>query len=155
LIKEGKKMYLKRVKEIAKKLAWIKTQPADTLVILTSDHAELFTDTKSFHHGNFALKDQAIFDVPLLIREHSTTKKIIRYHIYDYLLPKIIFDKLEKSFESAPKYLIKLNQQLSNELDKTRTELKQLNNIVNNIKQSKTFRLWQAYCKIRDKILKI
>lgn len=153
LVKEGKKAYLKRVKKLAKNISWIKTQPPETLIILTSDHAELFSNTKSFHHGNFALEDQAIFDVPLLIREDSKTKKIIRYHNYDYLLPKIIFDKLEKPFESVPKYLIKLNQQLSNELDKTRTQVKLLNNIIDNIKKSKTFRLWQAYCRVRKIII--
>src|SRR3989344_2781766 len=115
LITEWKKAYIKRVKTIAKRLSWIKSISPRTLVILTSDHGELFSGPDSFHHGNFALTDSSIFEVPLLIRENTTNKTIEKNICYDFLLPQLICEKLDIPFESIPKMLIRRNRYIINQ----------------------------------------
>jgi arylsulfatase A-like enzyme len=117
-VKEAKRIYERRIKLISKKLRWIKTLPKNCLVILTSDHAELFSRPGSFHHGNFALKNEEIYNVPLLIRENIDRKIIIKEYFFDFLIPKLIFDKLSLQFESIPKILIKENLELRDELNR-------------------------------------
>jgi arylsulfatase A-like enzyme len=92
-LKKGKKSYLKRVQKIAKKLSWIKDLDSDTLLILTSDHNELFIDDKSAYHGRNTEKLDEIYKVPFLIKEKNI-KKRINQKIFDYNLFKIIKSKI-------------------------------------------------------------
>lgn len=106
LIKSAKRAYEKRAKKIAEKLTWINELPEDILVILTSDHAELFyEDGKNIQHGNFALSNPKIYDVPLLIKDHEKKQKIEKCY-YDLNLINIIFSKLEIEYKT-PKEIIR------------------------------------------------
>ncbi len=79
------------------------------LVILSSDHGELFfEDNKNFHHGNFALKSYEIFKVPLFMKTNKN-KKVIREIIYDFYLPLLILNKLLKKIKHISWKLTSLN----------------------------------------------
>lgn len=189
LIYEGKDYYLKRIKFIAKKLNWLNKLDKKILVILTSDHGELFFENgKAFHHGNFALQNPDIFETPLLIRSNEG-KKIIKETIYDFYLPLLILKKIEANKDIIHQFLtirkndlktnllikknqniknqlqqaqkklekletlIKENQILQNQIQQTKTHIQNLEATLNKIKSAKFFKLWQGYCKLRDKIL--
>lgn len=47
------------------------------------------------------------------------------------------------------------NNHLQNQIQQTRMHIQNLENTLNIIKSAKFFKLWQFYCKIRDKILSL
>ncbi|NMC99856.1 MAG: hypothetical protein GYA62_09060 [Bacteroidales bacterium] len=145
LLKEGEKEYAKRAAFLAKKLSWIKNINRHTLVILLSDHAELFFGVGSFHHGNLALKNKKIFYVPLLLKENTAQKTVVTDYMYDYLIPKLIFDKLELPFESVAKRVLRTNAELKNELAMIyHSRFWKLLAFLRKIKKNSLFFRWQS-----------
>lgn len=141
MIKEGKSEYNKRIKTLARRLKWINKLSKKTLVILLSDHAELFSTPGSFHHGNLALRDGRIFMVPLFLKENISKKQTINKFTYDFLIPKLIFDKLGIPFESVAKALVINNKKLKEE-NKINKE------IIEKFQNSKTWKLLYYYKRI-------
>lgn len=138
VVKFAKNEYEKRIKTMAKRLSWISKLPKNILVILTSDHAELFSKQGAFHHGSLATETSEIFSVPLLLKENTSTKKIDNGYMFDFLLPKLIFDKLEAQFKSIPRMLIEDNKKMKSELNK--------------IHNSKTWKLLYFYKNITSSL---
>lgn len=86
----GKKLYVKRIEAFSKKLAWLNDLDLKTLVILTSDHGELFfEDDKNCHHGNLARTTLDIYKVPLLVRS-GKTKRIQEEYVHLFQVPFLI-----------------------------------------------------------------
>jgi len=64
-----RKLYLKRLEVMSERLKWL-AQLDKTLVILLSDHAELFGEDGCVHHGDSALGSEKIFK-PLFRSNHE------------------------------------------------------------------------------------
>lgn len=91
MMREGKRIYEERAHAVARRLQWIRNMPDDALVVLTSDHAELFyEDNATMTHGNMALGSDKIFHVPLLMRTRGKQKKYIEEHYFDLSLSYLI-----------------------------------------------------------------
>lgn len=170
---KAKVNYINRIKILSERLSWLKKLDKGVLVILTSDHGELFfEDNENFHHGRFALKSYEIFKVPLLIKTNKN-KKIVREIIYDFHLPLLISKKIaekkkeyklgidnlkfyteEKSLRNQLHQTINVINNLNSQLTKAHLRIQNLETQLNIIKSAKAFKLWQAYCRIRDKILR-
>lgn len=107
VLREGKHIYDNRVHEIARRLSWMRAMPSDTLVVLTSDHAELFYEdrTRSMTHGNMALGSDEIFQVPLLMRVQEKQKTYIETHYFDLSLSYLIAREVGISEDDYTRWL--------------------------------------------------
>lgn len=149
VMKYAKLSYVKRVKRLANRLSWIKSLHKDILVILTSDHAELFKEDKiSFHHGHYAVKSPKIFEVPLLIKSKES-KKIIKDHFYDLCLYNIILEYLEIPKYTLKDYILNLKDQ-ANKLEKKYYEIE---GCLNKIKESKIYKLKKYILYFKNNLL--
>lgn len=142
-LEKAQSAYEKKVKTISKRLSWLNDIDKKTLVILTSDHAEIFSNPGSFRHGNYAINNRQVFLVPLLVKENITSKKTVVYYQYDYLLPKFIFNKLGKPYESTLKQLVRTTLRLNQENLILRNDLR-------DIHASKIWRFHHYYKKMSN-----
>lgn len=153
LLKDGEKAYKKRVRALSIKLKWIKDLPDNILVILTSDHSELFIPKMgSFGHANTALKNEEIFKVPLLVRTEDKKRKIHKEYLYDLYAPKLICDLAGIKYYSISD-LLKIKESES-KLEILEKHYRNLEAQLNLIRSSKFFKAWQMYRNIRDSILR-
>jgi len=93
-----------------------------------------------------------------------TEKKVLKTQLQQLQIEtkKVKKDFSQKSLEAENykkelklmKKIYKENQILHQQINQTKTEIQNLENTLNMIKSAKFFKLWQSYCKIRDKILK-
>jgi len=74
----------------------------------------------------------------------------------DNSLYKFSFSQLDQltQLQSQPQKQLFQIQNLETQIKQLQNHNRNLETQLNNIKSAKFFRLWQSYCKIRDKILK-
>ena len=110
-----------------------------------------------------SVQDHKIFEniwqkyYPLL-----TDKKVLKIQLQQSRIEteKVKKDFSQKSLETENykkqlkilKKLLEENQNLHQQIQQTKNEITNLETILNSIKSAKFFKLWQAYCKIRDTI---
>lgn len=159
---EGLAAYKKRIRILAKRLSWVNRVDKKTLVVLTSDHGELFFEKDlSFHHGNFALNNEKVFEVPLFLKTSSNKKTKRKTVVYDFFLGKMIIDEVGLDYFDFNLELLRDSKEKIRRLEKQREELeKQIHRIKRKlastraelriIKSSKIFRLYSLFRKVGE-----
>jgi len=134
--------YKNRINKLFKRLSWLNELPKTILVILTSDHGELFKeDGTSFHHGHYAMESPEIFDVPLMMKVNSQDNKYIeRKCYYDIYLKKLILN--ETKFHQFVNYNKDIRDYIK-QMNKLSTSQKiyiEQNNLLNSIWHYRTYK---------------
>lgn len=109
---------------------------------------------------SYAITSQKVDSFDLTTGMESLSKQFSKlYKSIDALNEEInrknlLINKSEINYYKRTKKIISSNKKLENQIKEITTENQKLKVTLDTIKSAKFFKLWQGYCKIRDKILK-
>ena len=114
---------------------------------------------------NYVNQMQIKYDENIFVEQFNEKKEKLDNSLYKFSFSQINqLTQLQSQLSQQQSYIKNLENQINNnqsQIQNLKTQIKQLQNHnrnletqLNTLKSAKFFRLWQSYCKIRDKILR-